>query len=109
MSEFAEDDEEDDEAGDPGPELVEMDDFVAEEGDEEGCSGNDDDAGIAGDGFVDGVQELSADDHIDGGPANASEDVEDGDYANISGQSFTLEIWLSREEWDRKGILSFTP
>ena len=98
MSEFAQDDEEDDEAGDPGPELVEVYDFVAEEGNEEGGGGNDDDTGIAGDGTVDGMQELGADDDIDGGPADAGEDVEDGNYIGNSGQSFIPDIWLEREK-----------
>ena len=88
MREFAEHDEEDDEAGDPGPEFVEMHDFVAEEGDEEGRCGDDDDTGVAGDGVVDRVQELGADDDVDGGPADAGEDVEDGDYVSGCGQRF---------------------
>ena len=66
MGELAEDDEEDDEAGDPRIELVGVDDLVAEEGDDEGCGGDDDDACVAGDVCIDGVEELGADDDING-------------------------------------------
>lgn len=78
MGKFAKNNKEDDEAWNPAVELVVVDDFVAEEGDKEGGSRNDNDAGITGDIMVDGVQELSTDDDVHGGPANASEDVEDG-------------------------------
>ncbi len=79
VGEFAEDDEEDDEGGDPGPEFVVVHDFVAEDGDEPGRGGDDDDAGVAGDVAVDGVDELGADDDVHGGPADTGEDVEAGD------------------------------
>ena len=68
MGEDAEDDEEDDEGGDPGPELVDVDDFVAEEGHEPGADCDDDDAGVAWDVAVYGVEELGADDGVDGRP-----------------------------------------
>jgi len=54
-------------------------DFVAEDGDEPGRGGDDDDAGVAGDVAVDGVDELGADDDVHGGPADTGEDVEAGD------------------------------
>lgn len=65
MREDAEGDEEDDGGGDPGPELVKMDDLVAEEGDAQGAEGNDDDAGPAWDVVVDGVKQLGADNGVD--------------------------------------------
>ena len=55
MDEFAEHDQEDDEARDPAPELVRVDDFIPEEGDEEGCCRNDDDARPSGNIAVDGI------------------------------------------------------
>lgn len=79
MSELAEDDEEDDEGRDPAVELVVVDDFVAEEGDEEGRSCDDNDACKAGKIVIHSVEELGANYDVDGGPTNASEDVEDGD------------------------------
>lgn len=55
MRELAQDDEEDDEGGDPTIEFVVVDDLVAEEGDEEGACGNDDDARVPRDIIVDSV------------------------------------------------------
>ncbi len=78
MGELAEDDEEDDEAGDPGPVFVEVHDFVAEEGHDEGCCGDDDDARISGDAGIDGIQELGADYHVDSGPPYAGQDIKYG-------------------------------
>jgi hypothetical protein len=54
-------------------------DFVAEKGYQKCADGNDDDAGVARDVVIDGVDELGADDGVDGGPTDAGEDVEDGD------------------------------
>ena len=55
MRELAEYDEEDDETWDPGPELVGMHNFVAEDGDEPCRRGDYDDASITGNISVDGV------------------------------------------------------
>lgn len=68
MGEFAKDNKEDDEAGNPGPVFVEMHDFIAEERDDEGRGGNDYNTCISGDVGIDSVEELRADDHIDSGP-----------------------------------------
>ena len=76
MGKFAEDDEEDDEGRDPRPEFVRMHDLVAEEADDEGADGDDDDAREARDVVVDGVDELRAHDRVHRGPADTSEDVE---------------------------------
>lgn len=83
MGEFAEDDEEDYEGGDPGPEFVVVDYFVAEDGHKPGCCCDYDDACISWDGGVDGVDELSADYDVDSGPAYAGEDVEAGNWGNL--------------------------
>lgn len=80
MREFAEDNEEDDEAGDPGPVFVHVDDFVAEEGDDERCCRDDDNACVSGNVGIDGIEELGADYHVDGRPAYAGQDVEDSDW-----------------------------
>ena len=79
VRELAQHDEEDDEARDPAVVLVGVHDFVAEEGDEEGRGRDDDDAGPAWDGAVDGVEDLRPDDDVHGGPADAGEDVEERD------------------------------
>ena len=79
VRELAQHDEEDDEAGDPGPELVRVHDLVPEEGDEERRRGDDDDARVSGDIRVHGVEQLRADDDVDRRPSDAGEDVEEGD------------------------------
>lgn len=79
MREFAEHDEEDDEARHPRNHLVHVHDLVPEEGDEESTRSDDDDSRPAGDVGVDGVQELRAHDDIDTRPSQTSETVEDGD------------------------------
>ena len=55
MCEFAKNDEEDDEARDPRPELVGVHNLVAKECDEECRTGDDDDAGVSWNVGVDGV------------------------------------------------------
>ena len=79
VHEFAEHDQEDDEAGDPTPKLVRVDNLIAEESDEEGCCRNDDNARPSWNVAVYGIEDLSANDDIDGGPSDACEDVEEGD------------------------------
>ncbi len=71
MGEFAKNDEEDDEARDPGPVLVEVHDFIAEERDNEGRGGNDYDTCISWHVGIDSVEELRADYHIDSRPPYA--------------------------------------
>jgi hypothetical protein len=80
VGEFAKDDQEDDEARDPGHHLVEVHDLVAEEGDEERAGGDDDDAGITWHVGVDGMDQLRAYNDVDGRPAKAGKTIEDGDY-----------------------------
>ena len=65
MGELTENDEEDDEAGDPGVVFVRVDDLVAKEGDDEGCGGDDDDTCVARNICVDGVKELRTNYHVD--------------------------------------------
>lgn len=77
MGELAEDDEEDDEAGDPRPELVGVDHLVAKTGNQEGRCRNDDDACISWHVGVDCIDQLRAHDHVDGRPAHAGQAVED--------------------------------
>ena len=76
MRELAEYDEEDDRTGDPRPELIGVHDFVAEDGDEPRRRCDYNDARIAGDVGVDGIDELGADYDIHSGPAHTGEDVE---------------------------------
>ena len=80
MGELAEDDEEDYEAGDPGPELVGVDHLVAEQGDQEGRCRNDDDARISWHVGVDRIDQLCAHDHVDRRPAHASQAIEDRNH-----------------------------
>ena len=76
VREFAQYDQEDDQTGDPRPELVVMHHFVAEDGDEPCRRCNYDDAGIARNVGVDRVDQLGANYDIHSGPAHTSEDVE---------------------------------
>ena len=64
MRKRAEHDHEDDEGGDPGPELERVDDLVAEQSDEESAESYYEDTSPAGNGGVDGVDELSSDDDV---------------------------------------------
>ena len=82
--ELAQDDEEDNEAGDPGVEFVGMDDFVAEEGHQKGCGGDDDNARVARNVCVDSMEQLGAYDDVDRRPAHTGEDVEDGNWGTVS-------------------------
>ncbi len=76
MRELAEYDQEDDQTGDPRPELVVVHDLVAKDSDEP-CRRRDyDNAGIARNVGIDGVDQLSADYNIHGRPAHTSEAVE---------------------------------
>jgi len=65
MSKLAEDDEEDDEARNPGDHFVPMHDLVAEQGHEEGACCDDDDTGISRDICVDCMDQLCTDDNVD--------------------------------------------
>lgn len=88
MRELAEYDEEDDQTGDPRPEFVDMHNFVAEDCDEP-CRGRDyDDASIARNVGVDGVDQLGADYDIHGGPAHTGKDIEACDC----GAALVLEL-----------------
>lgn len=78
MGELAKDDEEDDERRDPAVEFVVMNHFVAEKGNDESCSGDDDDACDSRKIIIYGVEELRANYNVNRRPPNACEDVEDG-------------------------------
>ena len=65
MSELSQNDQEDDEAGDPRVSLVGVHDLVAEEGDQESGSGNDDNAGPSWHVAIDGIEELSSYNYVD--------------------------------------------
>lgn len=80
VGEFAEDDEEDDEAGDPGPELVRVHHLVAKTCDQEGRCCNDDDARISWYVGVDRIDQLCAHDNVDGRPADAGQAIEDRNH-----------------------------
>ena len=70
-----------------------MHNFVAEDGDKPCRRGDDDDASIARNVGVNGVDQLGADDDVYGGPAHTSEDVE---TCNCRA---ALVLWL----WMRNG------
>ena len=57
-----------------------MDNFVAEESDEECACCDYNDSGPARNIWVDGVNKLGADDDVDGRPSQAREAVEEGDW-----------------------------
>ena len=77
MGKLAEDDQEGDEARHPAPELVRVDDLVAEQCHDQGRRRDDDNARVAWNIVVHRIQQLCADDDIDGRPADARKDVED--------------------------------
>lgn len=87
MREDTEDDDKDDGGGDPGPELVKMDDLVTEEGNKQRTESNDDNASVAGNIVVDGMNYLGADDRIHCRPAEAGKNVEHGDCNWLTGSS----------------------
>ena len=76
MGECAEDDQEDDEAGDPAVKLVGVHDFVAEQGDDECCSCDDDNTSPAWNVGIHSVEDLSAYNDVDGRPAYTGQDIE---------------------------------
>ena len=79
VGEHADDDQEDDESGDPGPEFIGVYNLVTEEGDKERADGNDNDACSTIDVWIHGVDELGTDDAVHTGPADAGKHVEHGD------------------------------
>jgi hypothetical protein len=89
VSELADNDEKDDEAGDPGVSLVGVNDLVSKEGDQESGGGDDDDSSPSWHIAVDGVEQLSTDNNINSRPTNTGEDVE---YSN------DLDTIISEEE-----------
>lgn len=79
MSEDAQNDDEDDGCREPRPELIGVHDLVAEESDEQRADRHDDDASIAWDVVIDGVDELSSNDTVDCAPSESCEEIETGD------------------------------
>lgn len=63
----------------PGPEFVGVNNFVAEECDEQRADGNDDDAGIAWHVVIDSVDQFGTDNGVYSRPTQACKDVENGD------------------------------
>lgn len=76
MSEFAENDHENNEGRDPTPELVGVHNLVSEEADEEGANRDDEDTSVARNIIVDGVDQLGAHYAVDRGPSNTGKNVE---------------------------------
>ena len=71
MSEYSEDDQEDDQAWNPRESLVGVDDFIAEHCDDEGGGCDNDNSSPARHVVIDGIEKLSADNNINGRPTNA--------------------------------------
>lgn len=78
MDEFAKNDQENDEAWDPAPELVCMYNFVSEQRHKEGGGGDDNHAGVAWHIGVHCVEQLRTNDGVYGRPSDARKDVKDG-------------------------------
>ena len=89
MSKLADDDEEDDEARDPGVSLVGVDDLVSKESNQESSGGNNDDTSPSWHVAVDGIEQLSTDNDINSRPTDTGEDVEN---------SNDLDTIISKEE-----------
>ena len=99
VGEDTQSDEEDDSGGQPGPELVGVHNFVAEEGDQECAERNYQDASVAWNIAVHGVDELGTDNGIDGRPADAGQHVEDGDQLHSPpAEPETREYHLAQPE-----------
>lgn len=71
MSKFSEDNKKDDEAWDPGPSLVCMDDLVTEESDQKSACCDDNDPSPTWHITVDSIEQLCPNDDVHGRPANA--------------------------------------
>ena len=91
MCKDTEDDNKDDSSGDPGPELVEMNDLVAEEGYEQRANSDDDDTCVAWNVIVHGVNHLSADNRVHGRPAKTGEDIEHSDCTKSVGSDESFD------------------
>lgn len=98
----AQNNQEDDERRQPSDELVGVHNLVAERADDESAHGDDGDSSAAGNVWVDGFDQLCADNCVHGGPAKARKHVEDGDCG-----SYVSFILLA--EASSANILSFTP
>lgn len=83
MSKHSQDDQENDESRNPTPELVRVNDLVAEKGDEHSADGNNDNTNSTRHIRVDSDDQLSADNRVCGGPADTSEHVEGGDCLSL--------------------------
>ena len=77
MCEFSKDDEENDEAGNPGVHLVHVNNLVSEERDQERACRDDNDACVSRNVGIDCIQKLGAYYDIDSGPSDACKDVEE--------------------------------
>jgi hypothetical protein len=80
VGEFTQDDQENNKAGDPAVHLIDMDNLVAEEGDEESAGGDDDNSSESRHLRVDSVDQLRANNNIDSGPAQACKAVEESNF-----------------------------
>lgn len=79
MGKLPQDNQKDDEDRDPTPLLIPMDNFVAEQGDDAGAGGDDNDARPSGNVAADCIEQLSADNTVDCGPTNSCYGIEDSD------------------------------
>ena len=102
MCEFTQDNEEDDEGWDPGPEFVNVHDFVAEDGDEPGRCRYYDDARVAGNIGIDCVDQLGTNNDVDRGPAHAGKYVEASDWR----KNVSLRDLLFMIEYTVKGCIN---
>jgi hypothetical protein len=84
MGKLAKDDQEDDQARDPGIALITMHNLVTEKGNKEGCCSYDQNAGPAGHVAVHSIEQLGSHNDIDGRPTETGKDVKNGDYFSVS-------------------------
>ena len=97
MGELAQHNEEDDEAGYPGPELVCMHHLVAKERNEEGRCRDDDNSCVSWNISIHRMNELCADYRIDGGPPHACKDIEkSGDLDAVEAEEVTGKNHLAK-------------
>lgn len=84
VSKGAKKDEEHDEAGNPTPELVHMNDLVAEQSDQECAETNDYDSSKRRNVAIDGVDDLGSNNDVRRRPSQTRQSVEDSNYKSKS-------------------------
>jgi hypothetical protein len=84
MGKLAKNDQEDDQAWDPGIALISVHNLISEKRDQEGCGCDDQNAGPARHIAIHSIEQLGAHNDIDSGPADTSKDVKNGNCSLLA-------------------------